>query len=555
MGNENDTDISVSVSNQCGLSFPVYDSVGYYDSGILGHNDTDFFSGTISNTGNEDVELFFNLSIYPKEDPTLHPDVDDENDSFKPMPLDSQPSNYTFTSELPTETQDENNTQFENFLIKYVAAGPFSPGNYTGEAFVDFVCNGSIEDENGTITEDTDGNISEEADFEIIELEADGDEPDEVADEDDTDFELDVDALIERLKETGELDTDINDTEDGQLDVDAIVEALEREAELDTDVDEEQDADPQEGDSDAPGQTPEPEPEPEPDPDPRLEIEINPVNQTYDAVQGQFAPAALEVENFADDPVEDFELDPLIDETNPDWEVETADIGEIEPNETLEREVFVQPPIDAEPGMYTIPVTADDGDVIMDIDYFNLDVEEAEITPFIEIIEAPETVTLEEEEQMDIPILVENVGDINLTNVEGRLQNMDSCGTANVTGTDFMDINDTASLDIQFNASDNTGDCDTTLIVSSEDGAYSFSDIEVTVVPEEGLLPREQEVPIVAISWTLVLVAYAVMRKKYDLNTTVVNLPFILLIIGQTFIVIYLVAHYYGLVGTSLLPF
>ncbi len=500
--------------------------------------------------------MFFNLSIYPKDDPTLHPEVDEENGSFKPMPLDGQPSNYTFTSELPTETQDENNTQFENFLIKYAAAGSFSPGNYTGEAVADFVCDDSIEDENGTITEDTDGNISDDVDFEIIELEADGDEPDEVADEDpDTDFELDVDALVERLNETGELDTDINDTEDGQLDVDAIVEALEREAELDTDVDEEQDADPQEGDDDAPGQTPEPEPEPEPDPDPRLEIEINPVNQTYDAVQGQFAPAALEVENFADEPVEDFELDPLIDETDPDWEVETADIGEIEPNETLEREVFVQPPIDAEPRTYTIPVTADDGDVIMDIDYFNLDVEEAEITPFIEIIESPETVTLEEEETAEIPILVENVGDINLTNVEGRLQNMDSCGTANVTGTEFMDINDTASLDMQFNASENTGDCDTTLIVSSEDGAYSFSDIEVTVVPEEGLLPREQEVPIVAISWTLVLVAYAVMRKKYDLNTTVVNLPFIFLIIGQTFIVIYLVAHYYGLVGTSLLPF
>lgn len=580
------SDVSVGVTTGCELGLTSFEGPGYYDTGVMGSNDTDHFSGSLVNSGNTDLELHFNLSIYPEDDPTLHPDVDDENGSIKPMPLDGQQGNYTFISNLPSETQTVNNTRFQNFLIHFASGGTFGPGNYTAEAVVDYVCDGNItededdeltelstsednetenddnggdEEENGQtdydVVEDTDGNVTDEVDFEIIEIPADGDAPDDVGDEDDVDFELDADAIIERLNETGEVDTNVNETEDVELALDAVIEELEEAAELDTDVDEEEDADPQEGDSDAPGETPEPEPEPEPEPDPRLEIEITPVNHTYDAVQGQFAPAALEVENFADEPVEDFELDPLIDETDPDWGVETADIDSIEPEEVLERDVYVQPPSDIEPGEYTVPVTAEDEEVVMDIDYFTVDVEESEFDPFIEIVEAPQNINLEVEEEEDIPILVENVGETNLTNIGGQVQNIDSCGNATVSEVDFMDENESESMTINFNASEETEECETTLIVSSEDGAYSFADMTVTVVPEEALLPREQEVPIVAISWTLLLVAYAVMRKKYDLDSVVVNIPFILLIIGQTIIILYLVAHYYGLAGSSILPF
>jgi hypothetical protein len=58
-----------------------------------------------------------------------------------------------------------------------------------------------------------------------------------------------------------------------------------------------------------------------------------------------------------------------------------------------------------------------------------------------------------------------------------------------------------------------------------------------------------------AFAWTAILVLYAILTRRYELDSMLVKLPFLMLILGESVIVLYLAANYYGLIPQGLLPF
>jgi len=288
---------------------------------------------------------------------------------------------------------------------------------------------------------------------------------------------------------------------------------------------------------------------------PRVQIDIEPVNNTYPATQNRFAPATLEIQNIGDRTANNIEISPEIDQVRPGWGSRPAQIANLSVNETVRRDVFVQPPEDQDPGTYVVPVEATNGERVLDLDYFSVKVNRSEFDAKIGIQEAPESVTITSNSSQPLPVLVQNTGERELTNVSAELQNVEDCGTVTSSKVDRIGINESASLDINMRSISESQNCNATLIVSSDQGAYSFSNIDFTVTPEEGLIPEGQRAPFLAIIWTVVLAGYAVLRKKYELTSSLVKIPFILLLVGETVILLYMVVNYYGIFSVSFLPF
>jgi len=266
-------------------------------------------------------------------------------------------------------------------------------------------------------------------------------------------------------------------------------------------------------------------------------------------------PPTLEIQNIGDRTANNIEISPEIDQVRPGWGSRPAQIANLSVNETVRRDVFVQPPEDQDPGTYVVPVEATNGERVLDLDYFSVKVNRSEFDAKIGIQEAPESVTITSNSSQPLPVLVQNTGERELTNVSAELQNVEDCGTVTSSKVDRIGINESASLDINMRSISESQNCNATLIVSSDQGAYSFSNIDFTVTPEEGLIPEGQRAPFLAIIWTVVLAGYAVLRKKYELTSSLVKIPFILLLVGETVILLYMVVNYYGIFSVSFLPF
>jgi hypothetical protein len=302
------------------------------------------------------------------------------------------------------------------------------------------------------------------------------------------------------------------------------------------------------GDNDQPGETP--------DPRPRLQIDIEPFRDEYPATQGQYAPVALQVQNLGERTIEDFQVAPSIGELRQGWQVQSADISSIGPGENITREVFVRPPGDAEPGRYVSPVVAGNGTARFDLDYFTVKITEPpEFSSRISIQESPSSVSMESNSSRRIPVLVTNNGDKPLTDVTARLQNAEDCAVTEASTVDRIEVNESASLSVKVETAEGSSECDSQLIVSSSEGAYAFNDVRFSTRPEEGLIPRKQRVPFLAIAWTLLLAVYAVIKKRYQLESGLVKAPFVLLLTGESVIILYLLVNYYGIMSVAFLPF
>lgn len=304
------------------------------------------------------------------------------------------------------------------------------------------------------------------------------------------------------------------------------------------------------GDNPQPGQTEVPEPRP------RLQIDVEPFKNVYRARQGQYAPVALQVQNLGDVEVQDFTITPSIAELRDGWQVREAQVSSIGPGENMTREVFVRPPPDAEVGKYVSPVVAGNGSARYDLDYFTVEItRQPTFSSLVEIQEAPGSVNLETNSSRRIPVLVKNTGEEPLTDVTARLQNAEDCAVTSSSTVDSIGVNQSKSLSVTVETREGSTSCDSQLIVSSSEGAYAFSDVQFSTRPEEGLIPRKQRVPFLAIAWTLVLAAYAVLKKRYELESGIVKAPFIMLLTGESVIILYLIVNYYGLVSVAFLPF
>jgi hypothetical protein len=247
-------------------------------------------------------------------------------------------------------------------------------------------------------------------------------------------------------------------------------------------------------------------------------------------------------------------LEPLTSEIRSDWEREQATISNLSVNETTTREVFVQPTKSTEPGEYVVPVRASSNGNALDLDYFTLKVKKANFLPKVDIVEAPQTASIEAGSETNLPLLIENPGRRNISDITARIQNIEDCGEAGSGNIDKLETNETGSLQLELEASETSAECETTVIVSSGEGAYSFADLKIETTPREGLIPEEQRVPFIAIIWTFMLLLYAYFTREYSLESWTVKIPFILLLLGETIIIIYVLANQ-GVIQSELLPF
>lgn len=549
--NSQDSTVDVDVENQCDIGIYEYEQPGSgeVDPKIIGKGETGYFSGTVSNTGNQNITANVSINIYRSE-----------NGTYNEINLNetSQPGNFSFQEEIPYQTKDENTTDFAEFLTEYNATQ--DPGNYTGEVSVDYRCQ---QGRNGT--------TAKNRTFAIIEAlgVGEGNQPDDIGQDNEVDLELDTDAVIEALNQSADLDTNTTELENASLDLDALIEQLNRTGQVDTDVNRtenaslETDADetaedstPQEGDNDSPGQTPEPEPEPEPEPDPipLLSVDIKPQNSTYTTAKGRFAEIGLNITNTGEEALNNLQLEPRFSE-DMDWQAQDSTIDSLGVDETVNQSVYVNAGESVESGIYQIPVYASNDQNDIDSQYVNVEVTEEVFTSALNIGEAPRDIQFEAGQNYSVPVLLENDGDSSLEDVQVELQNSENCGEYSSETVEEVPASESSSININFETSSELNECEATLVASTDSGEFAFSDMDIENVEDVGVVPQQFRFPIVASMWTLMLMAYAVLTKRYGVHNLTVKVPLVLLVVGEALILIYLSSVYYNVLPPGLLPF
>lgn len=562
---QEETNINLTVNRQCQVSTNSFDPPGNksivvngtkttFD--IVGTNQTDRFFFEIRNTGNRDANVTVNLTVTNESDVwaegseignfvNLTKQESLVNESYDPFTIQT-------TYFIPEGETAIGNTYH---LITKLFQAAYEDGPYTGRLNLNYTCSNINHSKES----------SDFANFQILAADVftlagtgenrggtRGDIPSNVPfpSRANTTSNQSSDTVVPRdSNNTGNFTTNVTTpAEPGVVGDRKTNTTIEREANRTGEKGQNV-----EGDNPQPGVTPEP--EPEPDPVPNLEIDLEPLEDEYPANQTQFAPVAIQIENVGEETVEEFQVDPLIDQIRPGWQVRSAQIDSLDSGENVTREVFVRPPDSASPGLYVSPIVARNDENRLDIDYFTIDVQQADFTSSISIQEAPESLRFETNSSEVLPVLVENTGEKALTNVTARLQNADDCGVVRSSSVPSIGVNQSSSLSLQVNTTAGRSSCNSTLIVSSDEGAYAFSNIELSTVPDEGLIPVRHRVPFIAIAWTLVLAAYAVIKKRYNLEALTVKAPFIMLLMGETVIILYLIVNYYGIVELAFLPF
>ncbi len=549
--------VGVSTNSSCSIGFTDVTSPGNTstDPSYMGIGEKGFFSTSIYNNGNANISLNVSLRV------TREDDVWESGEpKGEPIDLGLQTINnntndtveYSETYEIPhfVASEDENISEDEDteayYMRQFTAVSEYGGGNYTGRLDFNFTCQ---------YKDEPDKEKSEEgfANFAIL---------DTLGESGGTNTANNTgEPTPEDINNTGDTNATIgNKTGNSTSDVTQPQDANQTGEESNTTV---------EGDNPNPGETPVPEPEPEPVPEPTpgdnpnpgqsrapvLKIDLEPVNRTYDATQGSFAPAQLYVQNIGNATASDIEITPEITDTRPDWQVRNAQVANLSAGENVTREVFVRPPEDQEPGRYIVPVRATNPQADLDLDYFTVDVKQDNFTSKVSIQEAPSSVSIKTNESQPLPILIQNTGRKPLENITARFQNTEDCGVVETGSIDRLEINESGSLGLSIKAGNSAEVCNATMIVSSADGAYSFSTINFSITPEEGLIPQEDRPPIIAIIWTMLLAGYAVLKKRMNADSVLARAPFVLLLMGEVFILLYMTLSYYGVFSVSFLPF
>ena len=282
-------------------------------------------------------------------------------------------------------------------------------------------------------------------------------------------------------------------------------------------------------------------------------VEVQPVNRSNPMGRGVDNPVKLQIENRGERHVADITLEPKLERLD-GWESNGAQIANLTAQTVVNRSINVRPPEDAELGTKIIPVEAKAENRTVDIDYFYADVIRTEKNQTVQIVESPPAVNIEEGSSRGVPVLIENTGETKLTNVSAEIENLGECGSYRSSPIEELNINESTSLPLTV-AAENVEECDANLILSSNQGATDFADISFTINAEDVLIPERQGPPILAIIWTLVLALYAVIRKRLDWESITAELPLILLVMGETVIILYLTVGYFGFISLPFLPF
>ncbi|MFT4868961.1 MAG: hypothetical protein ACI83Q_000577 [Colwellia polaris] len=314
-----------------------------------------------------------------------------------------------------------------------------------------------------------------------------------------------------------------------------------------------------EGDNDNPGQTPVPEPEPVPepvpDPIPALSLNIEAVNSSVSTPRGGFQEVELRLENLANASIENLTISPQISNLPGDWASQQASVSELSPNETAKRSIFLNPSQNVRPGTYRVSIYGGNGERLLDVERIDFTVFENTTESSIRISEAPEVVRISSGESQTIPLLVENLGEEAVENSTLTVQNLEDCGEASGSYSTSIQPNSSESISLNITSVSELRECDATIIVSTPEGSYSFADMRVEVVPDEGFVPPELRFPIFATAWTVLLILYSVVMTRYNLNSLRLKIPYLVLIVVEAVIFLYIATEFYGIIPPELLPF
>ncbi len=314
-----------------------------------------------------------------------------------------------------------------------------------------------------------------------------------------------------------------------------------------------------EGDNDNPGQTPVPEPEPEPvpepDPVPALSLNIESYQGTVSAPRGGFSEVRLRLENLANQTVGNLTIEPETENLPGTWDSQSASVTELEPNETLNRSVYLNPGEDVQPGTYRVSIFGDNSERLLDVERVDFEVFENITETGVRISEAPDVVRIESGESQTIPFLIENLGEDTIENSTISVQNLEGCGQTLGNYSATIEPNASQSLSLNIDAVSEVRDCNATVIVSTEQGSYSFADMRIEIVPDQGVVPPELRFPVFASAWTLLLILYSVAMTRFELDSLQLKVPYLALIIGEAVIFLYIATEYYSIIPPEILPF
>ena len=484
------TEFNVTIENICDVTLEDFTPPGI--GGAMAANTTGNFTGNFSNFGKYDARLSYNFSIHYQDESAY--------DSFDELgEMVANPPNETGVTILGLNAEDASPEERRDAFNYNFSAPAEQVGWYTGYMEADGAC-----------------------------------------------FENPVVDTFEIRDFTNVIVLEVNNTR--------------QEPEPDEGGGEE--GEPVEGDDpDAPGVTPDPVPEPvpepvpQPEPTPILSVDMRTLNASYTVDREEFANITMEIRNFGDETLENFTVTLFDDEQWSEWQAVDLRIDELGPNESVVRDVFLQPSENVEPGQYFVPMMArrEDGQGL-DVEYIAMNVREQIQVASLALVEFPSRLEVTRGEQVDIPVLVENIGSTTLDTVLVEMLNVGRLGTAENAVAHNLSVNDTAELTINYTAGDELGQGNVTILVSTATGAFEFAEMTIEIVEEDAIVPEQFRLPLVASLWTLVLVLYALIYRIYDLEEWYIKLPLVILILGEVVLMLSLGAEYYGF-SSELLPF
>ena len=156
----------------------------------------------------------------------------------------------------------------------------------------------------------------------------------------------------------------------------------------------------------------------------------------------------------------------------------------------MNRTIFVKSPYTAL-GVYAIPVTGHLENFTLATDYFQITIEEAKERFILQIVEMPKTVSVRQNTNLTVPILLKNTGKVTLTGITGRIENAEQCvKSADFSSVKSLEADQVDSMTINLLAKDQSVKCNALVIIGSTEKAYTFSNLEIVVTPPPPLLPE-----------------------------------------------------------------
>jgi len=227
-----------------------------------------------------------------------------------------------------------------------------------------------------------------------------------------------------------------------------------------------------------------------------LAIDIKPIEREVEGRQGEFIPVVFNITNIGTAEAYNISIIPMPPEG---WEFKSALVSFLNVSDSVLRTIFVKAPYTVK-GTFAIPVKAVIDNFTVDTDYFIVNVYESKEKYRLEIAEFPRMITLRQNENTTIPILLANTGRVPLTEINGRLENAEEC-IEFFSMRPLMEINpyEVKSTEIVMKAKGKSTRCNATLILWSKEQVYTFLDISIIITPPPPLLPEITKVNVLLV--------------------------------------------------------